>query len=87
MLVLENCDSVLTEEWIPLYRFDHVTLGGYHLLLVGDDKLGGWILLLVGARKSWSWSFLPVGAGKHVECNIYIINNIFCGFLPFGFPH
>ena len=55
-----------------------LTLGGFILLLVGADKLGGWSLLLVGARKSGSWSFLLVGASKHIECNLCIINNIFC---------
>ena len=78
----ENYELVLIEDCNPLYRLEVVTLGGFSLLLVGDDKLGGWSLLLVGARKSGSWRFLPVGSSKHIECNLYIINNIFCGFSP-----
>ena len=77
---------VFIEDWNPLYRLETMTLGGFILLSVGDDKLGGWSLLIVGARKLGSWSFLPVSAGKHIECILHIISNIFCGFLPFGFP-
>ena len=78
----ENCELFLTEDWSSLYRLEPVTLRGCILLSVGDDKLWGWSLLVVGARKSGSWSFLPVRVGNQIECNIYIINNIFYGFFP-----
>ena len=76
----ENYELVLTENCNPLYRMDHVNSGGCILLSVGADKLRGWILLLVGARKSGSWRFLLVGVGKNIECNLHIINKIFCVF-------
>ena len=72
-----NCELVLTKDWNPLYTLETGTLGGCILLLVGANELGGWSLLLVGARKLRSWRFLLIGAGKHIQCNHYIINNIF----------
>ena len=84
--IRNNCEMVLIEDWIPLYMLEPLTLGGCILLSVGAGELGGWIFLLVGAKKSGRLSFLLFGFGKHVECNLYTINNIFCGFIPFMFP-